>query len=806
MEPCYNPDTIGIDDTLKHNPDIDTEYAPEIFAADMGLTFANKLNKSELIEVRAAGARLVESGPLKGNETKKHTAEGRANVIQRQQSTSLYKGLLPHYNEWAVEKGYGVLSREFGSIAGKQFREEVGNALSGATDVSKQALAAVPAARKVLDDQLQLLKDAGVKGFDDVDLKDNYLPRFHNHGRFLDTVADIGEDGLAKFFANAMRATGRIPEDVVEQVSQGYVRRVIDLASENDVSMVHGISETNIEELRRWLPDADTADTVIASLKRFNQSKLDEQGTLSHAKRRTPFDDTYSESINGRHIRMSDLFERDAGNVIDRYIRTTSGAIGLAKEAGLKSQADIDKLLASVRTKGSTLGAKGSKKAGQDAETLDQAIRLIQGSTLDRDPYSTATQAGRLVRGYNFSRMMGQVGFAQIGEMGNVIGAAGLKNLLTHMPEMARMMRRARSGKIEDDFADELEFLIGPGTDYIRHPVRSAFDDHGLGFDTSTTARRAMKAISGGVDGAKKFTSVVSGMTPVTALLQRWSAKSIAQKWANNATGSVTFNSAQNLRMRDAGLTEESLEAINEQIRKHASMNSRGKVLKLNHEQWDTAALDEFRMALNRVNRRVVQENDIGASHPFMHKEIGKIMFEFRSFMINAWTKQTMYGLRYRDAEAFTSFAMGMTFASLAYMTQNSLNFAGDPAELRKRLELKNIAASAFQRTAQASMIPAVADTALSMAGFKPFFAFGRSSGQATSLITGNPTFTLASDVSQLASLPGSLLHDDYRFSQEDMRRVTRSLAFQNLLGVKNIISAMNDGLPPRSQEDDYWN
>jgi hypothetical protein len=201
-----------------------------------------------------------------------------------------------------------------------------------------------------------------------------------------------------------------------------------------------------------------------------------------------------------------------------------------------------------------------------------------------------------------------------------------------------------------------------------------------------------------------------------------------------------------------------------------------------------------------------VQENDIGSSAPWMHKWWGKTLMQFRGFISNAYTKQTLYALRYRDAQAFAAFATTMFVGTLAYMARTYANYAHDDERRDELLSLPKVATAAFNNTGYTSILPMAADTVVAdVLQFDPVFSHGRTSGLAGGFVLGNPSVELIDNTLDTAALPARLARDDYEFSQEDFTRAARLLPYNNMLGIRNVIAVMNEELPERSLEDDYW-
>jgi len=228
------------------------------------------------------------------------------------------------------------------------------------------------------------------------------------------------------------------------------------------------------------------------------------------------------------------------------------------------------------------------------------------------------------------------------------------------------------------------------------------------------------------------------------------------------------------------------------------------KIQAIKLDDWeDLEASSMFVSTVDRWARHIIQENDIGNMHRFMGTTVGQIMMQFRSFMMVSWAKQFLHGAYSRDFQTFAAFSASMAAAGTAYTAQTYLKSVGrDDAEeyRRERLSSAEIGKAAFQRSAWASIIPAALDTA---ALGDPIFAYGRSTGLASDAVAGNPTVDLLDKALNLYKGGGRAVADeDYSWSQTDQRNLTSMLAFQNLMGVQNILNAISSDLPRQSNYD----
>lgn len=780
---------------------IDLEYAPELHAVKFRFGLARALIGSASEKTRALGARIMETGAIKGHGVRKHTAEGRANNIQREQLTAIHAGMESSFKEFSEQNGYGYMRRNFGWKAGKEFAEQVDAAVVGTPGLSPQAYKSAQVIQKGFRNQMEMMKEAGIKGSDDIVLDANFRPRVVADSKLSDMLAEIGEPGIVQLMVNSIFIKGDMTPELEAlrlRMAKGYAKNLIGRHRGMDMGMHHGVSLDDYDSLRQFFNDPADAEAAIQAIEAMKRSKGGDTNRITELKMRVDLDEVTSVRIGDKDYSVRDFLETDIRKTTARYMQTTSGWIGLAKEANIKSPAQVDLIKQGMISQGIKDG-RNKDEVIREVDAFQQSIDLLVGRSLDENPNSRWNQTTRTVRGLNFTRLGGGFGWAQLAEIGNVVGFAGWKNTLAHVPALRKMLSRDYDGKLRDELAAEMEYLHAPGTDLIRNPVFSGFDEIGQDFSGDTIGK-ALSKVDGPIRSASRGVAVISGMAPITATLQRLGAKAMVQRLAHHAMGWTKLTKKQANRLRDAGWDESGWTKFTDEMKTHADWD--GKVLKkLNYEQWDKDVLDSFRLSMNRINRRTVQENDIGNSFLFMHKEYGKVMTQFQSFMVNAWTKQLIHGMKYRDVQTFSAYTSSMFFAGMAYIGQNTLNYSSQPELLAERLEPANIVKASFMRAGFASMLPMAYDFTAERIGFDKQFDKGRSSGLGTGLATANPTVALIGDLGESLSLPMKLLHDDYTLSQQDISRAVRPLPFSNVTGVRNGIAFMRRDLPLYSQD-----
>lgn len=178
-----------------------------------------------------------------------------------------------------------------------------------------------------------------------------------------------------------------------------------------------------------------------------------------------------------------------------------------------------------------------------------------------------------------------------------------------------------------------------------------------------------------------------------------------------------------------------------------------------------------------------------------MHTEIGKILTQFRTFMLVAHNKQFLYGISHFDAQTFNAWMLSTVFGGLAYVAQSSANYAHNPEELQKRLTPEHIVASAINKAGYSGLIPTLTDSTYGLA-FGPVFGYGRTSALPSGGLAGVPLVNFGDKVmgTLKAGAQAAFNSDDVLTKREATNGM--SMILPNMLGIRNMVDAIGSNFP----------
>lgn len=834
----------------------DADLTPETWARAFRFDFSAAMASTLSDKMRKFGSLLVrDSTPKKGN-----TNYTRPVTISEVKDMNVDRMMVlyhvPHTNflkKWLMEQkklgrykwnspNNNLVRKEFNDLVGRAIRgEQIALSELGYTTGEAQKLIQQMAKvqSQLLNEQLQMLKIVGVEGAENIVDNFNYLTRVHNPIKYQKILDDPtkGSQYLKVFLVNAMEDTmlkGVKQKPLTAAQKMTIAENLITVVnrsnfSKGGVNLDHIVTSMQKRETFRRMMQEHTNmvdEEIDALINRMFKVKPGEQVSgSSYLKRRIRFNEGYTD---GR-TNFSDLLENNAEALFMNYTHSAMGDMALAYK-GIKSRGDFQRIRQEiVESYDANPKASATKRAVWQAkneiQAMDMAYAYIKGRPLAENPTGLAPTIGRFIRKLNYSRVMNQVGFANMSEMGNVTGLIGWNATLKNVPELRRMMKRLENGERVDEFIREIDYTMGGiGNHSIIQQVTNRLDDFGssMSDDVITTAENKL-------DQMNRFTNTYSGQFMSTSAMQivtvseftqifgRWAVGKGKHPFAKLRFGKNRMSDVQmQNRMDDLGISPSMMKKIQNEFKAHTSWTKGElgtRITKTNFDKWSNETRAVYIMAMRRLAHRTVQQADIGEKAYFgflkeygMNADghLGQIAYQFRSFMFTSWAKQFLYGLKMRDAIVFDQFMNSMLWGSLMFSAQTSLAGLVHPNQkefYKNRLNPATIAKAGFQRAAFASLLPIGANIIGSAYTDNPIFGY-RTSGLDTNIITGNPTYSLIFQklIPSLKAVSQSTFNPERTFSQADGNKAIGILPFYNLIGLQQFLRAITSELPKDRQ------
>jgi hypothetical protein len=809
---------------------------------------AATMQKSGNPMVRSMASYLVEDAA--GNAKGKVSVISASETQRRLQRVATFKWAKAYNDEWAkYRKRKGVGFWQAGDEQ-RKFSEQI-TAWQRAKGIEKEAFdpevrAAGAQFNAVMKDWWSKAQGEGITRSEFG--VDGYVPRVPHlerareltHRFGYDRTGSDNKDGLSVLFTSAIKkAQPEIDDKLARKMGYAMLDRMNKLSAGQEIGMARGMAAEDMDDFRAFLKDTQLQDggamfseqeieDAMAILTK-SRTKDAEAGGSARLKQRVIMDENHSMTIRDRfgvpqEVSIKDFYVNDANLLMHMYNRNMSGQIALARVKvphpenpgewlvdGIRNQSDFNRLVEQVKGVGNEEAKVNAESVHTtaDVENLQFAYNAVAGIP-NWNQSTDFARFLRMMRDYNFTRLMGQVGFSQIPEIGRVASQSGLKAFYAGMPSFRQVLKLAREGTLGDDLGHELDMIGAFGTDHVTSRFSPQMDDFGTPthLSSSTKLSKLVDAVDPKLKELNHGITMVSGMAPINAVFQRWASRAFAVKFVQMAK----FGDKVSMdRMKLLGLDEGDVEAIFGNIRKHAQfkdgVESPFKLQALGLDKWDGKASAAFETAMFRASRAMILENDVGQFQKWMSHPLGQTVLQFRSFAIGAYTRALMQGMNMRDVDAYMGFMSALFLGSLTYAGQTTVNLMGDPnadQKRKERLSWGNLALAGFQRTSESSILPIPIDMAVSLATGEAIFDF-RSTGLKTdpTSIFGNPTADLITTAFQgVQGVTTAIAGNDY--SKPDARKLFQALPGQRIIGAQWFFNWLASGLPQR-EDVNHW-
>jgi hypothetical protein len=559
----------------------------------------------------------------------------------------------------------------------------------------------------------QRAKDSGVKGAENLVPDDFYVNRSWMPEKIKQAMKVHGEDAVVQLLATSFN-NAKNYGDLAK--ARSFLRVILKTEFSSHMQDLHLISR-DTGTLRSELGAIDPAtgqprlstadiDSIVDTMFEAKAGAGGEAGQASNLKFRMNLDEGHSMRMpNGETLKVSDLFERDARVLAQKYVNSMAGHISMAKR-GIRSRADFEAYVAKAAEDFHMEHNLLSGDSGQfkkDLQWMRDIYDNITGRPMSTQVFNTTSRLASAIRAFSRSTFLGQLGLTAAGEMKQAIALTSLRAVYLQSPSFAGLIKTLRSGRIPDSkLAREVEQLWAFGLEHnAAHSRQSEVSEF--------TSDKGLTRLENFADGAAHLVDKLSGNSTVTSGTRQWTAMGVIQDHFDIASGRVELTPARIKRLAHQGIADDWTDQVLGDLKKYATADAtNGRVESVEWEHWKDEAPDsyeEYHLAVERATRDAIQDHDLGETIPWGHTQAGKIFMELRTFMAVAHAKNFLKNVHYMDRTSAQVWMYNLVGEALMYSVQTSLNFAHNQEELQRRLSLNNIAANAFSRAGMLGML-----------------------------------------------------------------------------------------------------
>jgi hypothetical protein len=781
----------------------------------------------------------------------------------------MWRGVRPAFTNWAKKRAAAGTGRRFGRWRFAEFDEfldslgpamrrmdDIGDAEIAvrAEDFDPDVLEAAQFLRKLFEEVRLTGRRHGLLG---LEAERNYFPRVISGTkmqRWEHKETGIGEENMKQLWAKGLRAANpELDEAVIQRYAYGYLQVARNTDRHNDLQRSAILNGAAKEDMRGFMQGVrDEAgqkwtDDDIEGFLRFLAKDDEGHHLTSFSRRRNAIDEKVDITVpvNGKMTTVSieDLLENDGAAAFEMYARQLVGASGmnmvmreLSRATGLNIDT-VDRLQAVLRTDLEKHMRGASKaKINSELKKANVLINSLMGRRL-QDP-SVWSEHLMNLRLFNMMRLGGQFGIAQLPEFGTLVGSAGLKAMLRQMPELRNIFRQVEEGVTPSELGklttimQELAVISGEGMTYQNSTILRNMD-----IDEAIKLR-GIPDIGGNkltrpLRTGARAQAILSAMLPIHVWQKRMVALLSSQKMFDLAKSRGGFGVG---RRQMLGLDESDESIVVAAINKWAKAEDGmwgERLVAWNFAEWKNVdgvegvrAMRLLLGALSRWSDRAIQENNIGNMSRWMTTDVGRLIAQFRNFVLVGYEKQMLSrvamladgltGQKELAGVAVAEAASATFVATLAYVVQTHFNSIGMEEGRRKkfiadRMSEGKLFTVPVWRAGFASITPDAMNTAAHLLGFQSNLFTGRTASLPRASISvegigSNPSFDAINRAgSTLHAIGRSLLgatgitDDPVGFkNQKEYRDAMSLVPFNRSLLLINAFNAMGSGIPER--------
>lgn len=362
-----------------------------------------------------------------------------------------------------------------------------------------------------------------------------------------------------------------------------------------------------------------------------------------------------SRSFNIPDSLIEDFLENDIEKLGGRYLKGLAVDIELVKRFGdvnmteqikeISEAWDLKIQEASKTSKKKAISL--SKEKNKDISDIAAMRDRMRGTFGQVDQDNPWVRAARTSRDLNYLRFMGGVTASSIPDVARIVMSNGI--VKTFKNGLTPLIKNNKTFKVAASEAKR----YGIGTDILmggRSEVIADVADYSQG---GSAFERGIRS------AAENFGKI--------NLMDRWTAsvKQLHAVVAQTDMADLMTKGKYDKRLAQLGIDEDSAKLIGKELKKYGKRDS--GVWVSNNRLWDDQDLAEmWGGALRKESDRVIvmpgQEKPL-----FMSTELGKTIFQFRSFMFSATQRMLISGVQGQDQHFMQGFLGITTLGMMAY-------------------------------------------------------------------------------------------------------------------------------------------
>ncbi|AFH19866.1 putative internal virion protein [Escherichia phage vB_EcoP_ACG-C91] len=740
------------------------------------------VHSSQDASIRGLGARLFESPQGLGMQ------KASASLMQNTNLNRLKSADMNRFNDgfdlWLKENNINPVAGHTNSHYVQQYNEKVWEAVRIGMDEStpKSIRMAAEGKQAMYREALALRQRSGEAGFEKVKADDKYMPDIFDSMKARRQFDMHDKEDIIELFSRAYQNGARkIPKEVAEEIARAQVNRVADATLTGRMSFEKAMSGQTKAEYEAIMRKAGFSDEEIEKMVEALDNKETRDNISNRAKMSLGLDVT--QEYKG--IRMRDFMNTNVEELTDNYMKEAAGGAALARQGFSTYQAALNAIdLVERNARNTAKDSKASLALDEEVRQMREGLRLIMGKSIDADPQARSAKMLRRGRDITGVLRLGQMGFAQLGELANFMGEFGVAATTIALGKQFRFTSKAlRSGDgfFRDKNLAEVERMVGYIGEDNWLTTKGARPDE---FGDVTTVRGMMVHFDQSMNSIRRAQTNLSLFRMAQGSLERMTNRQIALSFIDHLEGKKVIPQK---KLEELGLTQEFMTSL----QNHYDANSKGSGL-LGFDTMPYAMGETLANAIRRKSGLIIQRNFIGDEGIWMNKALGKTFAQLKSFSLVSGEKQFGRGIRHDKIGLAKKTAFGFALGSMVYAAKTYVNSIGrdDQDEyLEEKLSPKGLAFGALGMMSTTAVFSLGGDFLGGLGVLPSELVQSRYEAgfQTKGLIDQIPLVGVGQDAYRLADSITKYAEGDTE-GVDVARRVLRLVPLTNVIGVQNAL------------------
>jgi hypothetical protein len=364
---------------------------------------------------------------------------------------------------------------------------------------------------------------------------------------------------------------------------------------------------------------------------------------------------TKSRSLNVPDDLLEPFLESDVRFVMQRHIRDAAPNIELTRNFGDSSMERVlkdirDEYTDMMRNNPADQAMLNKRMKRDETDIMAMRDRLLGTYKMPDDPSGTFVRAGNVLRNMNYLTKLGGMTVSAVPDLARAVMVNGFSKTFS---AYGKWLARSPAWKANKQEMQKM----GTALDIVLSDRSRAIADIADGFSQRS-------ALESGLDYA-------TGKFGNLTLMNQWNSFHKALNGMN--TADIILNSTKsNPRLAKLGIDDNMAARIQQQFNKHGQTVDGLRIG--NSSAWDDPAVRAaFESAVVKDVNNTIVTPGIGDTPLWSSSQMGKLVFQFKSFIFGSYNRATAGGIQAGDAQFYYGLAMQLMLGAMTYAIKNTI-------------------------------------------------------------------------------------------------------------------------------------